>query len=105
MATVDLMVGDRSYPVACRDGEEEHLKTLARTVDAKAKEAAAAVGNMGEARHLLFASLLMADELVEIRAGRAPAPAADPAMAEALEQLAARFESLADRLEKDAATS
>jgi cell division protein ZapA len=72
-------------------------------VDRKAQEAAAAVGNMGEARQLLFASLLLADELKELRSGKPGAVAAeperDPAMADALERLAERMELLADRLE------
>jgi cell division protein ZapA len=61
---------------------------------------------MGEARQLLFASLLLADELKEARQGifppvpEPPPVAPDPAVAEALEQLAGRVESLAQRLEQ-----
>ena len=107
MATVDLEIAARTYPVSCRDGEEPHLRALAALVDRKAKEAAAAVGNMGEARQLLFASLLLADELKELRSGGAGAaaaaePQADPAVADALERLAERMEMLADRLESRA---
>jgi cell division protein ZapA len=103
MATVDIEVAARAYPVACRDGEEAHLRSLAAVVDRKAKEAASALGNMGEARQLLFASLLLADELKEVRAGGPGAVAAepepDPAIANALERLAERVEMLAERLE------
>ena len=106
MATVDLEIVARTYPVSCRDGEEPHLRALAALVDRKAKEAAAAVGNMGEARQLLFASLLLADELKELRSGgtvaAAAEPQADPAVADALERLAERMEMLADRLESKA---
>ena len=108
MANVDVQIGGRPYSIACRDGEEEHLRGLARTVDRKAADAAAAVGNMGEARHLLFASLLMADELMEVREGSglaAEPAAADPAVADALEQLADRVEQIAARLEQDAPAS
>jgi cell division protein ZapA len=106
MATVDIEIAARTYPVSCRDGEEPQLRALAALVDRKAKDAAAAVGNMGESRQLLFASLLLADELQELRSG-APAaaaaePQADPAVAKALEQLAERMEMLADRLESKA---
>ena len=107
MATVEIEVGSRSYPVSCRDGEEPHLRALAALVDRKAKDAAAAVGSMGEARQLLFASLLLADELKEARAAAtvvppAPAPAApelDSRVADAREELAERMELLAARLE------
>ena len=104
MANVDLEIAARSYSVACRDGDETHLRQLAAVVDRKAKEAAAALGSMGEARQLLFASLLLADELKEVRAGAGvpipePAPQPDPAIAEALERLAERVETIAAGLE------
>ena len=109
MANVDLEIATRSYSVACRDGEEAHLQQLAAVVDRKAKEAASALGNMGEARQLLLASLLLADELKEVRSGKpgaAPqAPEPDPAVADALERLAERVEMLAERLEAKALTS
>jgi cell division protein ZapA len=103
MASVDIEIAARTYPVSCRDGEEPHLRALAAVVDRKAKEAAAAVGNMGEARQLLFASLLLADELKELRSGGPGAVIAEPepdaAVADALERLAERMEMLAERLE------
>ena len=103
MASVDVEIASRTYSVACRDGEEAHLKSLAAIVDRKAKDAASAVGAMGEARQLLFASLLLADELKELRSGGGAAAAYDPEgdalMAEALERLADRMEILAERLE------
>jgi len=104
MASVDVEIAGRSYPVACRDGEEAHLRSLAGLVDRKAREANQALGNMGESRQLLFASLLLADELNEARGGNIPAyePQPDPAVADALERLAERMEKLAERLESRA---
>jgi cell division protein ZapA len=99
MAEVTLSVGGYSHKVACRDGEEAHLLRLGELVDAKAKEAQLAVGNAGDVRQLLFASLLFADEALEsggaISASSAP-PVIDVA---ALERLASRAESIADKLE------
>jgi cell division protein ZapA len=100
MASVEVEIGARKYSVACRDGEEEHLRSVAALVDRKARDAEAALGNMGEARNLLFASLLLADELKEAREGIVPEPESDPAVAEALERLAERMEMLAQRLER-----
>ena len=110
MATVDVEIAARKYAIACRDGEEEHLRSVAVIVDQKAADAATALGSLGEARQLLFASLLLADELKEAREGIAPAPppaeaAPDPAVASALERLAERMERLADRLEQQAPAS
>jgi cell division protein ZapA len=102
MATVEVEISGRRYTVACRDGEEPHLRSVAALVDEKAQEAAAALGNLGEARQLLFASLLLADELKERRtAPGAPkaATAGDGDVAPALERLAERMERLAERLE------
>ena len=109
MANIDVEVAGRRYNVACRDGEEEHLRSLASVVDRRAHDAAEALGGLTETRQLLFAALLIADDLKEVRAGMGlpdPAPPPpDPAVAEALERLAARMENLADRLEREAATA
>jgi len=107
MASVEVEIAARRYSVACRDGEEAHLRSVAAIVDAKAQDAAAALGSLSEARQLLFASLLLADELKEHRSGQPPAAPAqiDPAIADALERLAGRIESLAARLERSAEAS
>jgi cell division protein ZapA len=105
MASIEVEIGARKYSVACRDGEEEHLRSVATMVDRKARDAEAALGNMGEARNLLFASLLLADELKEARSGAA-APEKElksgPDTAEVLERLADRMERLAQSLEQRA---
>lgn len=103
MANIDIDVAGRRYNVACRDGEEEHLRALAAVVDRRADDAAQALGGLTETRQLLFAALLLADDLKEARSGAGladPEPRApDPALAKALERLAERLENLADGLE------
>lgn len=103
MASIEIEIAARKYQLACRDGEEAHLRSVAALVDRKARDASAAVGNMTEARQLLFAALLLADDLREQRGGGVAATAeeadVDPAVADALERLAERVERLADRLE------
>ncbi|HYJ81951.1 MAG TPA: cell division protein ZapA [Allosphingosinicella sp.] len=107
MASVEVEIAQRKYSVACRDGEEAHLRSVAAIVDSKAQDAASALGSLSEARQLLFASLLLADELKEHRSGQPPAPRAepDPAVADALERLAGRVERLAEQLERRAGAS
>lgn len=109
MAHVDLLIAGRSYQIACRDGEEENLRAAARLVDAKSREALSGLGTLSESRQLLFASLLLADQIVEAqRTGAAPAamPAEpDPAIAEKAARLADRLEALAESLEKEAANA
>ena len=115
MANVDVEIASRRYSVACRDGEEAHLLSLAAIVDGKAQDAAGAVGNLSEVRQLLFAALLLADEVKERRDGNAPPaqsqspglaqahpPQPDPRVAETLERLAARIERIARSLETGA---
>jgi cell division protein ZapA len=106
MAQIEVEVAARRYTVACRDGEEEHLRALAALVDKRAQDAAAALGSLSEARQLLFASLLLADDLNDRHGGAPAAQAAQAAqngaVADALERLAERVESLAGRLEAKA---
>ena len=104
MATlIDINIAGRTYQVACRDGEEENLRAAARLVDGKSREALAGLGTLSEARQFLFASLLLADQLIDKSPGAAlPAPP-DPALVERAEALAGRLEMLAAQLENEAA--
>lgn len=106
MASVEIEIAARKYLIACREGEEPHLRAVAAIVDGKAQDAAEALGSLGEARQLLFASLLLADELKEHRSGNPPPvhtvevkEVVDPKVGEALERLAQRVEAIAARLE------
>ena len=101
MAEIDLTIAGRSYRVACRAGEEESLRAAARLVDAKSREALSGLGSLSEARQLLFASLLLADQLVDQRPEPPPPAAPDPELAARAETLASRLESLAAALESD----
>ena len=115
MATMlDLNIAGRTYQVACREGEEENLRAAARLVDGKSREALAGLGTLSEARQFLFASLLLADQLIDNKPGSAeaatpPPPSAptpakpDPALVLRAEALADRLESLAMTLENEAA--
>ena len=99
VAEVDLTIAGRPYRVACRTGEEDNLRAAAVLVDTKSREALAGLGTMSEARQLLFASLLLADQLVDQRPLPAEPAPADPLIAESAHALAGRLEALADALE------
>jgi cell division protein ZapA len=105
MASVEIEIAARKYAIACRDGEEEHLRSVAAIVDRKAHEAETALGSLGEARQLLFASLLLADEIKDMHSANPAAYQPDPAVANALERLAERVEALAERLEQRVAST
>ncbi len=63
MAHVTVTVNGRAYTIACDDGEEKHLADLSQFIDKRVAEIAGAIGQVGDARLLLMASLLIADEL------------------------------------------
>ena len=102
---IDLSIAGRTYQVACREGEEESLRAAARLVDGKAREALAGLGTLSEARQFLFASLLLADQLLDKNPEAAAPAGPDPALAERAEALAGRLESLASKLENEASAS
>lgn len=113
MSNVALTVGGRSYTVNCAPGEEDHIAELGSMIDAKLASMGAAGQN--ETRNLLFAALLLADEVYELKStgGSAapgelpyatpdPLPYADPGFVldpERLENIANRLENLASHLE------
>ena len=99
MAEVELTIAGRPYRVACRNGEEDNLRAAGALVDAKSREALSGLGTLSESRQLLFAALLLADQIVDGREVELP-KALDPALAERSERIADRLESLADALEQ-----
>ncbi len=108
MSNVTLRIGGRSFTVACAQGEEAHVAGLGRMIDAKL----AAMGDspsQNESRMLLFAALLLADELHEAQNANAPAPPSpapvDDGARERLDRIAGRLENLASRLEAGGAGS
>ena len=110
MAEVDISIAGRSYRVACRDGEEDNLRSAAQLVDGKSREALAGLGALSEARQLLFASLLLADQLIEKKnadpsAQLAPPALPDPQVVRRVDALAERLERLAGSLESAAANA
>lgn len=107
MAEIDIEIAGRRYKVACRDGEEQNLRHAAEMVDAKSREALAGLGALSESRTLLFASLLLADQLIEKRGVATPLPTMppDPQVVRRVDALAERLEHLAANLEKEIASA
>jgi cell division protein ZapA len=98
MSNVRLNIGGRHFTVACAAGEEKHIALLGREIDDKLRAMGGASGN-SESRMLLFASLLLADELHEIRS-RNDAAAAAVDHSPTLTRLVEGMEAAAERLEK-----
>jgi cell division protein ZapA len=67
MAQVSLHINGYAYILGCADGEEEHLFALAGDLDRRIQDIKEASGPSGEARLLLMAALMVADELHDLR--------------------------------------
>jgi cell division protein ZapA len=110
MAQVTVRINGYSYVLGCEDGQETHLAAMAEQVEARIDSIKAMGGQSGEAKLLVLASLLMADELHDLKAANAPPrhaasepalndAAFDPIYAARLARLASRAETIAADLE------
>jgi cell division protein ZapA len=106
MSNVNLTIGGRPFTVACAAGEEEHVTALGQVIDAKLSSMEPLTGH-NEVRMLLFAALLLADELHETRQRPAPksAPELPAGLAKRLDTIAGQMENLAMRLEAEAGSA
>jgi cell division protein ZapA len=67
MAQVTVTIGGRPWRMACADGEERHLDTLAAEVDARLAEMRAHFGEIGDQRLMIMTAVVLADELTASR--------------------------------------
>lgn len=66
MSEIRLSIGGKDYTIACADGQEDHVSRLGALVDAKLAEFGANRAPQ-EAQNLLFAALLIAEDLHQAR--------------------------------------
>ena len=97
MAEVTLVIGGRSYPVLCRDGEEGQVDRLGRMLDERWAEADRAAGGLSAERAMMFVALMLADDLDEARRNppAGDAPSLPPGLADRLERIAKALEESA----------
>ncbi len=113
MPQISLKINERHYEMTCDEGQEAHLSKLAGHLDERIQDLVGAVGQVGEGRLLVMASLMVADQLFEaykeiheLKAGNGAATGAnsgdatgdDAGAAAALEACAQRIETIAARL-------
>jgi cell division protein ZapA len=103
MAQVTLRINGYAYTIGCQDGEEKHLEAMGTEVNSRIDSVRTAAGPSGEARMLVMASLLMADELFELRrkleSAEPGSSKPDPKLGRKLTRMAKRAEEIADRLQ------
>ena len=116
MAEVEFTIGHKEYRIGAQDGEENLLKRAAAILDGEARQILEQAGRVPEPRLLLLAGLMLADRFasLEDRAEKAErlaarlqsnpprveVPVIPDDLKEAMAEMAARAESLADRLEE-----
>lgn len=126
MPQIEIAVGGRTFEVACQEGEEKFLHSAAAMLDIEATHLADQIGRMPEGRMLLMAGLMLADktagledqvrqlqteadnlraQVANLEAQPAPeplrieVPVVPAAVKDALAEIAARAEALADQVE------
>lgn len=111
MSDVTVTINSRAFQVACEDGQEDHLRGLGRLVAERVEDLVGSMGQIGDQRLLVMASLLLADDAQGARRqleeaqekvdAMSAGKAAENEAAGAIEELAARIEELAGAIEKD----
>jgi cell division protein ZapA len=111
MGQVTVTIAGKVYRMACGDGEEAHLESLAALYDARIEDMRRGLGELGDMRLHVMAALMLADEMQEVKRRLAAAEARLEALrgdagsaenrAEATERLAAEAIALAaQRIER-----
>ncbi|MGA8077518.1 MAG: cell division protein ZapA [Xanthobacteraceae bacterium] len=123
MAQVSVTINGRQFRMTCEDGQEEHLITLARDLDARIGGLRAKFGEIGDTRLTVMAAITVTDELAEtaVRIKRLEAElaaaqaagtaasdrnkAAQTSIASALSAAAERIETITKKLNATVTTS
>jgi cell division protein ZapA len=112
MAEVNLLIDGRTYGVACDDGQERRVQQLGTYIDQRLREVARGSGAANKAQLMVLTSLLLADEVFDLRQAanantQAPqvvyqglTPQDEQEITSAIGQLAARVGKLTARIQK-----
>jgi cell division protein ZapA len=68
MAEITAVIAGRQFRLACEDGQEEQLQTLAQELDARIDDLRQRFGEIGDTRLTVMAALTAADEVREAQA-------------------------------------
>ena len=99
---VTVRLNGQPYQMGCDAGQEAHIEALGHDVEAVLTQLTGTVGQIGEARLLAMAALIIADRKSELPAS-ADSPVESPAAttslsADELDQLAGRIEAMTLRV-------
>ncbi|MDB2682673.1 cell division protein ZapA [Alphaproteobacteria bacterium] len=114
MAEVTLSINGRNYGIACDDGQEQRVLDLGSYVDQRMREMSKAGAATNDSQLLVLTTILLADEIFEMRDNPQAQPAnaaeisaaatqaaeeKEEAVAGAIDKLAERINTIADRLQ------
>lgn len=109
MAEVKITINGRTFGISCEDGQERRVSELARYVDTRLREIAKAGAASNESHLLVLASLMLSDEVFDLRENVARLSEQvqnsevnledDAMMAATIDQLAERIERIAHRIQ------
>jgi len=114
MAEITLKINHRGYGIHCDEGQEGRLNDLAAYVDSRLSDIAAAGAATNESHLLVLTSLVLADEVFDMReelgalrekmknVGGVPAASSDDEeqmVVDAIDYLANKLESISNRLQ------
>ena len=96
---VTIRLNGQPYQMGCDAGQEDHIESLGREVDRVISQLTGSVGQIGEARLLAMAALIIADRKPANGADAQASPPADTAAsAEQLDQIAEQLEAMTGRV-------
>ncbi len=67
MAQVTVVIDNKTYRMACEEGQEEHLVDLAQRFDRYVSHLKGSFGEIGDQRLTVMAGIMVMDELTELQ--------------------------------------
>ena len=99
MSQVSVTIDGRKYRLACNEGEEARLESLAGMIDEKIGEMRKTFGEIGDQRLVIMAALTLADSLTEARDEAAAQRKRSDDAEQRVQALASTIDALGSRLE------
>ena len=62
-STVTVRINGQPYQMGCDEGQESHIEEMGRNVDAIVQQLVGSVGQIGDARLLAMAGLILSDQV------------------------------------------
>ncbi|MGB0719524.1 MAG: cell division protein ZapA [Bdellovibrionales bacterium] len=101
MGEVNINISGRNYGISCQDGQEQRVHDLGQYVDARVKDIAKAGAAANETHLLVLTSLMLADEVFDLRQNaHTQAPPEAPQSAANEDEVAGAINQLADRIDQ-----